>query len=877
MPITAGPTSRSYARIRFGAKLIFWPLVLLTLAALALEFGVWSKQFTIAGPFAEESSPPRHSLALTVPQHAPPGWWAEPLLGDDNQHPFQSDLRLWINGHEMGPPHSQHETIRDGKTAAFSHWGASVFFSLPADVKNAPATIATISYRVRPPPWVTFVLTAFSAAFAYLRYPGPITSFVRGREDEKIRALFLRIPYSRDAISFIRSHERITVAALRIPYQVLFLFCCMALLASAVYIGCSLYALVTGWALPTTALIRWSPVAQWAAQNEPYLGYVLMTCGGIGAVTTWFAGLSLRHRHSVEADELTLRHFLFWCGFPIAACAFVFCTSAMWAGMVRPGDPNFANIGGLIPFNDAIDHLMGAHDQARDGTWIVFALRRPLAAAFRSVLLFSGNYSLSVTLILQACLFAAAACFATYAIAMWRGIWAGLAFFGLTYIYARGFVPTTLTEPLGMFWALLSIPFFIEAFRGDSIKSALVAFAMTVTALMMRMASMFTIPALLLWLVWQFGRSSRAKLRIAVVSIGVLLGIFGLNSMLQNVYAAQKGSITGNFAYVACGLTMGTAWNGCLSKLVAEGKPVPTDEEAQVTLLYSMAAENLRKQPGVFFRRLADGAMAFLGLFPDVIWKGYGAAIPEPDWLFRNLLTAISLTGVLYIALRRAKRVELIFWLLFWLSIVVSASVVYFDDGSRTLAASHPLIALFFAMGFSNPALTSMKLKPRPRLSQYGAGGLLLAGALFVGMPWIAHRFSPVSALAGDNLFPKQDEAIVFGGRRMSGFLVIKDDLPLRSDVPTLHLKDFEAIIEQSGIETYQGLLHPVLPPLPFGFVCAPRLEKNASGPHEFIVPAEVIERHDVPVWHFQFTPWSHKPNSLGNYWFYVTKAEPWH
>jgi hypothetical protein len=36
-------------------------------------------------------------------------------------------------------------------------------------------------------------------------------------------------------------------------------------------------------------------------------------------------------------------------------------------------------------------------------------------------------------------------------------------------------------------------------------------------------------------------------------------------------------------------------------------------------------------------------------------------------------------------------------------------------------------------------------------------------------------------------------------------------------------------------------------------------------------VPAEVVERHDVPAWHFDL-----KPDAHADYWLYVTKAEPW-
>jgi hypothetical protein len=222
------------------------------------------------------------------------------------------------------------------------------------------------------------------------------------------------------------------------------------------------------------------------------------------------------------------------------------------------------------------------------------------------------------------------------------------------------------------------------------------------------------------------------------------------------------------------------------------------------------------------------------------------------------------------------RTVELTFWALLWVSIVASSSMVYFDQGSRTLAASHPLIALFFAMGLSNPVLAPSEAPSLSRLSRYGSFGLIVTAVLFVCVPWMAHRFSPVSAMGGNSLVPKRDEVFVLGGRRMSGFLVVENGQPLPNDVASLHLADFEAIIEQSGLESYQGLLHPATLPLPFGFVFAPRLEKGTFSSDEFIVPADVIERRNVPAWHFQFKQCDSKPNGSSEYWFCVTKAEPW-
>lgn len=843
--------------ITFGAKLIFWPLALLVLVALALEFGAYKREFRIAGPFAAETMPARHSLLLAVPQEGPAVWWRQPMLGDDSANAFRSILELWIDGYKMGPPHSQHETIRGGPTGSFSHWNRHVIFSLPPFLKNDAGTTASLRYSIRPRAWVTLTLIVLSVPLGWFLYERQLRSTIRG-----LRRITL---YGERPIGIV----------LRASYLTLFGLCIIGAIGSAVYACSSVYALVTGWALPTTALIRWSPVAQWLARNEPYLGYVLLTCAGFGTVTTWIASWNPQHHRSIEADERMLRNILLWCGFPILASAFVFGISAMWTGLLRPGDLHYSSIGGLIPFSDAHGHLLAAHDQAKSGDWNSFALRRPIAAASRSVLLFFSGYSLPVMLVLQACLLAGAACLAAHRIAMWRGVWAAIAFLGLILIYVRTFVPTALTEPLGLFWALLSIASFVEALRSGSTRPALAGFALTVLALITRMGSMFTVPALMVWLVWRFGNGAAAKLRISAVSIGLLLGILGLNSLLHKTYGTGPSSATGNFAYQLCGLTMGTIWNGCIPKLTAEGKTLQEGEQVYVNYLFAMAWRNFVAHPEVFFQRLADGAGLFVKRFPDVIWKGYGA-IEGPDWVPRNTLTAISLIGLIALATRKATALELSFWALVWASIVASSSIVYFDDGSRTLAASYPLIALFFAMGMSTPALPPDETPANSRLSRNAWIGMATAAVLLISIPWMAYRFSPVETLSGRSLLPQQGEAFVFGGRRMSGFLVVENGRPLRNDVPMIHLADFEALINRSGVEVHQGLIHPMTPPLPFGFVFTPRLEKDATSIYQYIVPAEVVERPDVPAWHFKLSPWHHKPGLGNNYWFYVTKAEPW-
>ena len=140
------------------------------------------------------------------------------------------------------------------------------------------------------------------------------------------------------------------------------------------------------------------------------------------------------------------------------------------------------------------------------------ALRRPLAAAFRSVLLVFGNFSLSAHADFAGLSGGSRGLFRRLCGRTWRGIWAGIAFFALTYIYDALLCADHLSPNR---WdcsgRCCRSPSSSKRSVARSVRPALVAFAMTTVALMTRMGSMFTIPALLVWLVWQFGQGVSGK------------------------------------------------------------------------------------------------------------------------------------------------------------------------------------------------------------------------------------------------------------------------------------------------------------------------------------------------------------------------------
>jgi hypothetical protein len=326
--------------------------------------------------------------------------------------------------------------------------------------------------------------------------------------------------------------------------------------------------------------------------------------------------------------------------------------------------------------------------------------------------------------------------------------------------------------------------------------------------------------------------------------------VFGVNYLLQKAYGPPGAGTGSNFAYTLCGLTIGTTWDGCSKTLAEQGRPLQGDEVTVAKQLYAFAWENFQAQPEIFFKRLVGGVEEFAKSFPVVMWRGYEIGINDPSWLLRRTWLAISLIGLIYLAARRAKTVEISFWALLWASVVASSALVYFDDGARVLAASHPLIALFLAMGLVNPGISAIGTQKHEHrfVCGFGVLGLALAALLFVTVPWAAHYLYGYQHTL--DLKPTANEAYAYGGREMSGLLVVPDGEPLRAKVASVHFSDFEVLLRDANV--YESILGPPAPVPPFGLAFAPRLERGALDSDVFLVPPEVLERRDVAIWRFR-------------------------
>jgi hypothetical protein len=668
--------------------------------------------------------------------------------------------------------------------------------------------------------------------------------------------------------SAVASFSYFGVALLWLPFLLLMGLCVAGFALTVVFAISIIVGILAGYALPTTAIF-WFDWVKFIAGYDHYAAHALLATASFCAVANALS--SLAANNLVERYDVKLVRFLSGWGFPVIAALFIFAISRCWVGLERPADVNISSIGGMVPFSDAAGYTAAAFDELKDGVWNAIALRRPLASAFRSILLIAGGLSYTNMLLIQALLAAFATWLAARSIAKWSGAAAGFAFVALAYAIQRSFLSTALTEPLGLIWALLSIPFIVAALRNNSIMAAQVAFGLTVLTSLTRMGAMFLIPAIILWMILNFGKGWNRKIGILAAAIAILFAVLMTNKAVVTLYGRGSDLTGSNFAYVACGLSIGGNWSACYNEYPDEIKG--KNEEALTNYFYSKAAGNIWNDPMVISRRLYHGGVNFIQVLPELITQGF--AHPPPSvWLHPNIFIVVATLGLIITTFRNWKAAEILFWGLAFTSIVASGAFVFFDGGTRVMSASYPLIAALWVRGLQRPSAQTV-IEPVDDRQIFLIGGFIATAVAvsFIAIPGLAYKFIGSGSI---ELRPAAavGEHLIYGGRRMSGFLVVADGEMLPIGTPSLHISEFKRIIEYSGIEYYQGLVTPQAPATPFGYIYAARAEPGLDSFYSYVVPSDVITRKDVSAWRLKIEEWQRKPG-LGPYWYFVPRADP--
>ena len=625
--------------------------------------------------------------------------------------------------------------------------------------------------------------------------------------------------------------------------------------ACAGFAATILYGVYAGYALPTTAVFRLFDEFH-LESVELFVPYAVLAFAAAGTGLRWFwCGDPVSGRLIRRGEIALIRLWSRW-GLPVIACMFLFAMSAGgWSGHVRSSDLNYMSIGGLLPNSDPQWYFTDAFRLAYvDGHWGVLGSRRPLAEAFRQVIVFLAQYSYVATLLIQAGILAILAFSAAQSVARWRGIWAGIAFFGFTFLFERPYLTTTLTEPLGFGCGLLSLIFFIEALRRRSLPHAVIALIALTAALLMRMGSLFTIPMLVLWTAFFLGRGR--QWRVFAAGCAAVLLVVALQGSLAWLYGSNQAATAGNFAYTICGLSLGTDWSDCFyRRYAAEISRLP-DERAVVWFLFARTWENFMNNPEVLTWRSLENAAKFIVSQPRYLLPGYG---PWSLWtkIIAGLAMLALLPGLLYSWHRRASTAEQSFWVVLFVSVIMSAAFIYADDGWRVLHVTHVFAACFWSLAFAAPGVvTSPNLAIWPRRWQSGAALIAVMAALFLVVPMLARELARRELGAHPSFSSLQpNEVVVLGGRHVSGFLVVSDDAVLPTSFPALRISEFVRLVHLTTLEPESGpFSRDVIGRIPFAFVFAPAPSSGLS--NLYVASPRLLEEPGVWAWRIKIRTW---------------------
>ena len=344
---------------------------------------------TLSAPVAVQSARHDGGFLYIAPVEPVRGrfYW---LSSDWISRPDASRLHLFEDGKPLGPAHSLHDAVRELGGGRFVHWGTELWFSTS---DGTDPRLNQRSYEIRSrlslkPLWTIAGFASFALVFIAF-VASPKTS---GR-------VGLAVDYARRVTNLLsnRLHSAWRPWArllLRSPLLLMRAIGYLLLIAAAVYVIAIVYAMLTGSALPTATPIQSSSLATLAAEWEPSFHLLLIVLAMLGAAASWLRLFAFRGVAVQRRDELLLGRFLRRWGVFLAIGLSVFSVSAIWAGVPRADDLNWASIAGLIPFSDANGYFAATHDQAKDGSWNVISLRRPLAAAFRSTMMFAAGFAL---------------------------------------------------------------------------------------------------------------------------------------------------------------------------------------------------------------------------------------------------------------------------------------------------------------------------------------------------------------------------------------------------------------------------------------------------------------------------------------------------
>jgi len=346
-------------------------------------------------------------------------------------------------------------------------------------------------------------------------------------------------------------------------------------------------------------------------------------------------------------------------------------------------------LAGLLPFSDAQNYLFDASRLIEGHDLSGWGSRRPLASLYLGGWLGLADSNLQFALALMSAAGGAALGLAGLELRRHLGVVATALFAWLVFLFFRRFTGVFSSECGGLTWGLAALALLLAGARRRSVPTVATGLAALSIALNVRAGALLVLPALLLWLGWEF-RASRRQLALLSLSGGLAMLVgFVASSATVHAAGAKDGLLFSNYAQTLYGLVFDGDW----TKAYHDHPEINAMSERERTLfLYHIIGDTLAHEPAKLARGVVRAWIEFLtrphsGLSPyDFILNLYAEAV----------VYALAACGA--IALLWRARHDLATRFIIGSSIGIFASVALVPtrdaDNMRAYAATIPLIVL---------------------------------------------------------------------------------------------------------------------------------------------------------------------------------------
>jgi hypothetical protein len=390
-------------------------------------------------------------------------------------------------------------------------------------------------------------------------------------------------------------------------------------------------------------------------------------------------------------------------------------------GSWASADPYGYSIGGILQTKDARAYIAGAEQLIETGEYGQWNQRRPLNTTLLSSRIVLGQHDFRNSLLLQAGIFGVSLFFVIFI--LWRQfgvLAAGLMFF-LNFAFAAYYLPTTLSESLGISLGLISVAFFLLSVASRKRHFYYLGIFVLTLALLARTGPMFVVPLLVLYAGSFFSGKNKFSFKETIFAVAPVIFAIIFNYSLNLFYGDNTTGPHGSFHYVLYKIAVGGShWEQAKVDFPEELKRMSSSNFAD--FVYTKSVDKILNDPvDVATRYLhllfTDGVRFIYGLYGSYMYLTYPQELPKfleslfsvsHEQLVELKERLVSMLGLLMVVILSYGAIRLIIHarrssvvhlsILVVLGTVISIPLLFSFAGVRVFITVIPFLSLFLVI-----------------------------------------------------------------------------------------------------------------------------------------------------------------------------------